>query len=190
MGLIILILVAAGVATLLIIAATKPNSFRIERQATIAAAPGEVFAQVADFHKWLEWSPWERIDPSLQREYSGAEQGVGAAYVWKGTGKAGAGRMEIKEAVPGSKILIRLDFIKPFKQTNMAEFSFVPQGDGTLITWAMYGPQPFISKVMGTLFNMDDLIGKDFNSGLNNLKVLVEPHEEPDAGAIAEGTQP
>ena len=189
MGLIILVLLAAAVVTLLMVAASKPNTFRIERSASVAAAPEAVHAQIVDFHKWVDWSPWERMDPSMERHYSGAEQGIGAIYSWAGSGKAGQGRMEISEAT-AAKILIRLEFIKPFKATNTAEFTLEPQGDDTLVTWAMYGPRPFVSKIMGTLFNMDDLVGKDFEAGLSNLKVLVEPSAEYEAGASEKGATP
>ncbi|MBW8881361.1 MAG: SRPBCC family protein, partial [Asticcacaulis sp.] len=127
----------------------------------------------------------------MQRDYNGAERGVGAAYAWKGNNKAGEGRMEITEVAAPAKIVLRLDFVKPFKATNTAEFTFKSlgqaSGDATVVTWALYGPQPFPSKIMGTLFNMDDLIGKDFEAGLNNLKTLAETPAEPAAEAVAQG---
>ncbi|ESQ85570.1 polyketide cyclase [Asticcacaulis sp. AC460] len=176
MGIILLILVGSAIAAVLIVAATKSNTSRIQRSATIAAPADTVLSHVEDFQKWRAWSPWEALDPDLHRTYSGADAGVGAIYEWRGTGKAGAGRMEILERT-ASKIAIKLDFIKPFTAKNIAEFILQPQGDGQVLTWIMTGPQPFPVKVMGTLFNMDDLVGKDFEAGLKNLKTLSEDPE-------------
>ncbi|EGF92210.1 polyketide cyclase / dehydrase and lipid transport family protein [Asticcacaulis biprosthecium C19] len=176
MGMILLILVGAVIAAVLIVAATKPNVSQIQRSATINAPAETILAHIQDFRKWRAWSPWEALDPELNRTYSGQDSGIGAIYDWRGKGKAGAGRMEIVEQ-SASKITIKLDFIKPFQAKNIAEFTLQPQGDTQVVTWTMTGPQPFPIKVMGTLFNMDDLVGKDFEAGLNNLKTLSEDPE-------------
>ncbi len=162
------------VVLLLAFAATKPDTFRIERTTSIKAPPEKVFALVDDFHAWGSWSPWEKMDPSMQRTYSGAPSGVGAIYAWEGNGKVGSGRMEITEATSASKVVVKLDFLKPFEGHNVAEFTFVPQGDTTTVTWAMHGPSPYLSKVMSIFVSMDSLIGKDFESGLANMKSAAE----------------
>ncbi|ESQ74862.1 SRPBCC family protein [Asticcacaulis sp. AC402] len=185
MGIILLILVSSAIAAVLIVAATKPNISRIQRSATIAAAPQTILDHVGDFRKWRAWSPWEALDPELNRAHSGPDCGVGAVYEWRGNGKAGAGRMEIIEQTE-SKITLKLDFIKPFPANNIAEFLLQPEEEGQVLTWIMTGPQPFLAKVMGTLFNMDDLVGKDFEAGLKNLKTLSESPEAA-AGADKEG---
>ena len=149
-------------------AATRPNNFRLERATTIKAPPEKVLALITDFRQWRLWSPWEKMDADLQRTYIGPDNGVGAAYAWHGK-KAGAGRMEIVQSSP-SLIQIRLDFLKPFEAHNTAEFSLAVQGDCTLVRWAMYGPSPFISKLMGIFFSLDKMVGKDFESGLENMK--------------------
>lgn len=182
MGIILLILVGSAIAAVLIVAASKPNTSRIQRSTTIAAPAETTLSHIDDFRKWRAWSPWEALDPDLHRTYSGAEAGVGAVYEWRGNGKAGAGRMEILERT-ASKIVIKLDFIKPFTANNTAEFTLLPQGDAQVLTWTMTGPQPFPVKVMGTLFNMDDLVGKDFEAGLKNLKTLSE---DPETAQIVE----
>ncbi|ESQ85745.1 hypothetical protein AEAC466_00810 [Asticcacaulis sp. AC466] len=170
----IVILVLAALVTFLIVVVAKPNNFRLQRSATIKAAPDAIYAHIADFHRWRDWSPWEQLDPNMTRSYSGANEGIGAVYDWQSHGKAGHGRMTIREAAPGQRLLINLDFIKPFPATNTAEFLLQPQGDATVVTWAMFGPSPFMSKLMGTLMNMDDLVGKDFEQGLTNLKRVSE----------------
>lgn len=171
---IIAIALVVLVAALLAYAATRPDSFRLERSATIQAPPGKVFALVNDFRQWTAWSPWENIDPALKRTYSGAASGAGTAYAWEGNNDVGAGRMEITDSVPPSRILIKLDFLKPFEAHNTAEFSFVQQGDATTVTWAMYGPSPFMAKLMGIFFSMDRMVGGQFEQGLAKLKALAE----------------
>ncbi|WP_303827037.1 SRPBCC family protein [Asticcacaulis taihuensis] len=174
MIMLIVILVLAALVTFLFVVISKPNNFRMQRSITIKAPAGIVYGHIADFRKWKDWSPWEQLDPSLKRTFSGETSGVGTVYDWDSNGKAGKGRMTIREAAPAHRLLINLDFIKPIPATNSAEFLLQPSGDSTIVTWAMFGPSPFMSKLMGTLMNMDDLIGKDFERGLENLKRLSE----------------
>ena len=177
MGEIILIVVVVlGVllAALLIFAPTKPDTFRIERSASIQAAPEKIFPHINDFHNWTAWSPWEKIDPALQRTYSGNAAGQGAIYEWEGNKKVGKGRMEITDSAPPSRITIQLDFIKPFEAHHSTEFTLAPQGAATNVTWAMHGRQPYMFKVMTLFFNMDKMVGKDFEKGLANLKAVAE----------------
>ena len=167
----IVVIVVAGV---LIYAATRPDSFRVERTATIKAPPDKIYAEIANLHGWSAWSPYEQKDPDMKRVFSGAESGRGAIYAWHGNKDVGQGRMEIVEATPPSKIAIKLDFIKPFEGHNMAEFTLAPAGDSTTVTWAMYGPSPYVAKVMGTFFDLDKMIGDDFEAGLAALKTVAE----------------
>lgn len=171
---IILAVLLVAIVAVLALAMTKPDSFRVERSITVHAPPGRIFAAVDDFHRWPQWSPWEKLDPAMNREFSGAASGVGAVYGWTGNNKVGAGRMEITQSTPPSKIAIKLDFIRPFEGHNITEFSFEPQGENTRVVWLMHGPTPFVSKVMGVFISMDALIGKDFEAGLNNLKAVAE----------------
>jgi uncharacterized protein YndB with AHSA1/START domain len=167
----VLVVVIAGV---LIYAATKPDSFTVRRSATVKAPPDKIFALITDLHGWATWSPYEKKDPAMKRTFSGAAAGKGAVYEWDGNNSVGKGRMEIVDTAASSKITIKLDFIKPFEGHNTAEFTMEPKGDTTAVTWAMYGPSPYVAKVMGTFFNMDTMIGKDFEVGLANLKAVAE----------------
>lgn len=171
--LVALLIVVLAIVALLAYAATRPATFRIERSTRIAAAPERIAAVIVDFHRWQEWSPWERLDPSLQRSFSGAPSGLGAVYAWSGNSKAGTGRMEVLSWTP-QRVEIKLDFFKPFKASNTAEFTLVPDGPATNVHWAMFGPRPFISKLMGMFIDMDALVGKDFEAGLVALKQLAE----------------
>jgi uncharacterized protein YndB with AHSA1/START domain len=171
----ILIAVAVLIAGLLGYAATRPDTFRVERAATIKAPPEKIFALINDLRRWDSWSPWERKDPAMKRTFSGdAASGKGAAYAWEGNSDVGQGRMEIAESVPPSKVRIKLDFIKPFEAHNIVDFTLEPKGDATSITWAMHGPSPYISKLIGIFISMDSMIGKDFEAGLANLKTVAE----------------
>ncbi len=152
----------------------KPDSFRVERTAMIKATPDRIFPLVNDFHNFGAWSPWEQLDPQMSRSMTGATSGKGAVYEWSGNAKAGAGRMEILESTPSSRILIKLDFIKPFEGHNSSEYTFEPKGDSTKVTWAMYGPSPFVSKVMQVFTTMDKMIGGDFEKGLASMKAVAE----------------
>lgn len=166
--------IAVVLAALLIYAATRPDTFLIQRGMNIKAPPEKVFAILGDFHRWEAWSPWEKLDPALKRTYSGTPSGTGAIYAWEGNSKVGAGRMEIVEALPPSVIIIKLDFLRPFEGHNIAEFTLQGQGDFTYVTWVMHGPSPYISKLIGIFMSMDKMIGKDFETGLANLKTLAE----------------
>ena len=167
----VVVVVAAAV---LIYAATRPDSFRVQRTASIKAPPEEIFAQINDLRAHGAWSPWERKDPGMKRTYTGPQAGKGATYEWEGNKEIGQGRMEIAEAVAPSKVTMKLDFIRPFEAHNIAEFVLQSAGDSTSVTWAIYGPSPYISKVMTMFFDMDKMIGKEFESGLANLKALAE----------------
>jgi uncharacterized protein YndB with AHSA1/START domain len=171
---IILIAVVVLVIALLIFAATKPDSFQVQRTASIKAPPEKIFPLIDDFQNWGAWSPYENKDPAMKRTRSGAVNGKGAVYEWDGDKNVGKGRMEITESSPTSKIVIQLDFFKPFEAHNIAEFTLEPRGDSTKVTWAMHGPAPFISKLMQVFINFDNMIGKDFEQGLANLKAVAE----------------
>jgi hypothetical protein len=171
---IIAVVLAIAIAAILILAAGKPNTFSVERAISVKAPPEKIFPLINDFHQWVSWSPYENKDPAMKRSYSGAESGKGAVYGWEGNSNVGSGRMEILEMSAPSKILIKLDFFKPFEGHNTAEFTMLPQGDATNLNWVMRGPAPFISKLMQVFMNLDHMIGKDFEVGLANLKKLTE----------------
>ena len=171
---IIAIIVVVLLAALLGFAATRPDIFRVQRATSIKAPPEKIFALINDFHSWGSWSPWEKMDPTMKRTHSGAANGKGAVYEWEGNNKVGKGRMEIMDTSPPSKVTIKLDFVKPFEGHNIAEFTLEAKGDSTNVTWAMYGPNPYIAKLIHMFFNMDNMIGKDFETGLANLKTVAE----------------
>lgn len=169
-----LLVIAALVGGLLIYAAMRPDTFRVERHVVIDRPAADIFPLLEDFHAWTQWSPWEGLDPNLKRTYRGADRGKGAVYEWEGNGKVGKGHMEIIRSDSPTHLTIDLSFLRPFKAENAAAFDLEPQGSGTEVSWAMYGPLPFASKLMSVFVSMDQLIGKDFEKGLGKLKAAVE----------------
>jgi uncharacterized protein YndB with AHSA1/START domain len=169
----IAIVVVVLIAAVLAFAATKPDTFRVQRSAAIKAPPEKIFPLLNDFQRWETWSPWEKKDPAMKRTFSVVTSGKGAVYSWEGNKEVGQGRMEIADSVPPSRLAIKLDFLKPFEAHNTVEFTLAPQGDATSVTWAMQGP-PYLLKIMHVFLDMDSMVGKDFETGLANLKAVAE----------------
>jgi uncharacterized protein YndB with AHSA1/START domain len=170
----IALVIGGVIAALLIVIATRPSQFHVHRRTRIDAPPARVFTLINGFREWRRWSPWEGLDPDLQRSYSGAGEGKGAVYEWKGNKKVGRGRMEIIQVVPEASVAIKLDFFEPWEAHNTAEFTLSDGGSHTDVVWAMYGPANFMSKAMSLVMPMDKLVGKDFEKGLANLKREAE----------------
>lgn len=169
----ILIAIAVLVVVLAIVVAMQPSEFRIERTAAIAAPPSAVFAQVNDFHHWDAWSPWAKLDPAMKKTYEGAPAGVGAVSTWSGNQDVGEGRATITESRPDELIRIKLEYLRPFEATNTAEFAFKPEGDHTMVTWSLYGSNNFMAKAFGLVMDMDDMLGSQFEQGLESLGSAV-----------------
>ncbi len=171
--LIIAAVIVVVLVAMLAYAATKPNTYRVERSARMKASPDKILSLLQDFHQWGLWSPYEKLDPKMTRTFSGSEQGPGAVYEWNGDGNVGQGRMEILEVKP-DKVTIKLDFLRPLEGHNTAVFTLVPQGEETEVTWSMHGPSKLVTKVMSTYLNLDGMIGNQFAEGLSNMKTIVE----------------
>ena len=150
------------------------DTYTVERSIVIETPPTSAYEQVADFHQWPNWSPWEGLDPAMERTYSGAESGTGAGYAWSGNRKAGQGRMSITDATAPSTVQIDVIFEKPWKARNFIRFAIEPQGSGTRVTWTMTGRKTLMTRVMGVFKSMEDMIGPDFEKGLAQLKATAE----------------
>jgi hypothetical protein len=170
----IVVVVLVLIAGVLIFAAAQPDTFRVERTASIKAPPEKIFPLINDLQGWRTWSPYENKDPAMKRTLSGPTSGKGAAYAWSGDKNVGEGRMEITDVSAPSKVTMKLDFVKPFEAHNMVDFTLEPKGDATSVTWALHGPVPYISKVICLFVDMDSMVGKDFEAGLANLKTVAE----------------
>lgn len=166
--------VLIGAFVLLPLAASRPTALHVERSASIAAPAEAIFPLIEDFRRWEPWSPYEGRDPNMKRTYSGPPSGPGAVYAWEGNRDIGKGRMEIAESAPPSRVTLKLDFSEPFEAHNTVVFTLVPEGDATRVTWAMDGENSFVAKLLGLFIDMDDMIGRDFEAGLANLKSLAE----------------
>ena len=170
------ILVAFAVIAVVLVAvvAAQPSTFRIARSATISAPPERVFAEVNDLHKWEAWSPWLKADPAAKTAYEGAAAGTGAAFRWSGNKDVGEGRMTITESRPSQLVRLKLDFMRPFASTSLAEFTFAPDGDRTLVTWSMTGDKNFMAKAIHLVLDMDKMVGAKFDEGLAQMKAVTE----------------
>jgi uncharacterized protein YndB with AHSA1/START domain len=167
---VVALIIATG--ALVAYASTRPDTFRVERSLAIAAPPDRLFPLISDLHGFNRWNPFERKDPGTGA-YGGATSGVGSSYAWD-SGKMGKGAMTITDAIPPDKVVMRLDFERPFKAQNTAIFTIVARDGGSQVTWAMEGPAPLITKVMDVVIGMDRMVGGDFADGLRNLKELAE----------------
>ena len=170
----ILAIVVVIIIVLVVIVALQPGDFRVARSNLVSAPPPAVFAQVNDFHKWSAWNPWGKIDPVMKQNYEGAPAGPGAIYTWTGNKEVGEGRMTITDSRPSDLIRVKLEFLKPFAATNTAEFTFVPEGNQTRVTWSMFGAKNFMAKAVHLFMNMDKMIGGQFEKGLADMKVAAE----------------
>jgi uncharacterized protein YndB with AHSA1/START domain len=170
----ILIAIVAVIVLVLVFAALKPDTFRIERTTVINAPPEKVYALINDFHEWPKWAPQDREDALMKRTYTGAPAGVGAVSDWSGSGNTGKGHMEITAAEAARQVVVTVDFIKPLVAHNVNTFSLSPEGNGTRVTWAMQGRNAYMMKVMSLAMNMDKMMGQHFESRLANLKAAAE----------------
>ncbi len=170
----ILLILVLLIAAILIYAATRPGTFRIQRSISIKALPEKIFRLIDDFHQWEAWSPWEKIDPGIKRTYSGSTSGKGAVYEWSGNKNIGRGRMEIMESSPSSRVAIKIDFITPMEAHDTVEFTLTTEGDSTRVTQAMYGPQPYIHKLISIFMSMEKMVGPKQEEGLATIKALAE----------------
>lgn len=180
---IVVIALAVAVAVLLAYAASKPDTFAVQRSTIIAAPPEQIFPLIDDLHAQSAWSPFEK-DPAMKRTHSGPARGTGAVYAWDGNRKVGAGQIAITESKPPSKVVLSLRMSRPFKADNTVEFTLDRTGagtrvTGTRVTWAMRGRSPFMAKLMGLFMNCDAMVGKQFDEGLAKLKHLVETEPAP-----------
>lgn len=180
----VLVFIALILLLLFIIAARRPDEFAVRRSADIRAPADKVFSLINDFREWPKWSPWEKLDPNLKRTLSGAEAGRGSVYEWQGDKRVGAGRMEILDSVPHSRIDINLSFLKPFRAENRTTFTITPVDGASRVLWEMTGTNNFMFKLMGLVMNMDKMVGADFEKGLAAMKAEAERGAlpEPDNG--------
>jgi hypothetical protein len=163
-----------GIAVVLILAAMRPDQFRVQRSAAIKAPPEKIFPLINDFKAWTAWSPYENKDLAMKRTYGNSTTGKGATYAWEGNGQVGSGNMLITDAPAPSKVTLDLNMTRPIEAHNVVEFTLTPAGDSTTVTWAMRGEAPYFAKVIHVFFNMDKMVGGDFEAGLAKLKAAAE----------------
>ncbi|HLJ10196.1 MAG TPA: SRPBCC family protein [Planctomycetaceae bacterium] len=170
-----LVVLVAGFAAFV---AAQPADFRVTRSAAMSAPPSRIFAQVNDFHNWEAWSPWAKLDPAAKNTFEGPSAGPGAIFKWSGNDEVGEGSMTLIDSRPSDLITIKLQFVRPFEDTQTSEFTFVPDGDQTIVTWSIFGEKNFVSKAVCLFMNMDKMLGGEFEKGLAKLKSVVEAAPE------------
>lgn len=170
----VLLGLAAVIALILIVAAFQPAEFAVKRSLAIAASPQALFDQVNDHRKFLVWNPWMKLDPNVKNTFSGPATGVGSVCSWQGNSDIGAGSSTITETIPGELVRLRMDWKEPMEGVSTVDFTFKLEGEKTVMTWHMYGPQNYVGKVMCLFMNMDKMVGGQFEQGLANLKTLAE----------------
>ncbi len=173
------------IAIFLVVAATRPASYRVTRKTLVSAPPAVAYAQVVDFHKWPAWSPWAKLDPAMKTTYSGAPEGTGAVYAWTGNDKVGEGRMTILEARPAEVVNVKLEFMRPMTAINQSSFTFTPAPGGTGIVWTMDGHNNFMAKAFSVFMDFEKMVGDDFERGLANLKAVSEAQQPAPISAVA-----
>jgi uncharacterized protein YndB with AHSA1/START domain len=171
---ILVAIIVVGVAGILAFAATRPDTFRVQRAASIKAPPEKIFPLLNDLRNFASWSPYEKKDPAMKRTHSGAPSGKGAVYEWDGDKNVGRGRLAIANALPPSKVTLHLDMMRPLEAHNLVEFTLEPKGDSTNVTWAMNGQVPYVAKIVHVFLNVDRMVGNDFEAGLAKLKAIAE----------------
>ncbi|MGH8461955.1 MAG: SRPBCC family protein [Stenotrophobium sp.] len=169
-----LAVIVLAIAAVLVLAAMKPDTFRVQRTASIKAPPEKIYPLIANLRDNARWSPYWRRNPTMKSTYSGPDSGPGAQVDFDGDRNVGSGRVTITEVAPPNKVTMRLQMLKPFAADNVVEFTLAPRGDTTDVSWSMQGQRPYMIKIMSVFFNMDRMVGNDFAEGLANLKALVE----------------
>lgn len=170
----ILIILIAVIIAFIVVVSVQPSEFKVMRTATVAAPAEIIFPHINNLHKWEAWSPWAKLDPSAKNTFNGPDSGTGASLSWVGNNKVGIGSMEITESRNNEYIKFRLDFLKPMKATNIAEFTFKQEGLNTIVTWGMSGRNNFIGKAVGLLLNCEKMVGGQFEKGLADIKIIAE----------------
>jgi hypothetical protein len=184
----LLSILVVALAILVVVVATRPSAYHVERSVQIDAPVAIVFGMVHDLKTWGAWSPWDKRDPEMHKTFTPTTSGVGASYAWEGNKKVGKGKMTITDEQAPERLVERLEFIEPFQSVAETSFTFKPDGaDGARATWALDGNNNFVGKAFGLIMNMDRLIGRDFEDGLANLKRVSEaarPLPAPTAAAL------
>jgi carbon monoxide dehydrogenase subunit G len=170
----ILFVLVALVLVLVVVVALQPSEFHVERTATVAAPPTDVFAEVNDFHKWDAWSPWAKLDPNAKVAFEGPPAGEGTVMTWAGNDEVGEGKMTLVESRPDELVKIKVDFVKPFEGSSSSQFAFKPEGDQTAVTWSMDAHHNFLDKAFCLVMNGKKMIGDDMEKGLAQMKQVAE----------------
>jgi uncharacterized protein YndB with AHSA1/START domain len=165
---------AVLIGGLLLVAATRPDTFEVRRTMSIKAPPERIFPLINDLHAFNSWNPYEKKDPNIKGTYGRIPTGKGAAYAFDGNRDVGTGRIEIVDSSPVSRVTMSVSLVEPFEVANVVHFTLTPSGDTTSVTWEMRGDVPYVAKIFHMFLDVDDMVGRDFEAGLASLKAMVE----------------
>ena len=167
--------VVLALAAVLLYAATRPDTFAVQRSLRIQAAPQKIHALINDLHQFNTWNPYDKKDTAMQGHYRGPAAGPGARYEFKGNQDVGVGSLEITASSP-QQVRMQLDMREPLAASNTITFTLAPApaGEGTEVTWAMQGACPYVARLLGVFIDMDTMIGRDFEAGLAALRLRAE----------------
>ena len=161
------------IALLAVVGFLLPDDAHVERSAVINAPECTVFAQLTDFRRFNEWSPWVGIDPNTQYTFSDPSYGPGATMSWTSDHRnVGSGTQEIKSVDPYKEVQVALDFGDQGQADAFYRLS--PEGEGTRITWGF--DTSFEGNILGRYFGlfMDSMVGASYDEGLAKLKAIAE----------------
>ena len=173
-----LAILAAALAGLILLAQSKPDTYQVQREIEVAAAPATIFQNLDDFRRWAKWSPWERLEAGVNKTYAGPPRGTGASYTWEGKNIV-SGKLIVTDSTPPRTLAIRLELVKPRAETNHMTFELMPLPAATRVRWRMSGPTRFAAKLLSVFASTDAVIGRDLETGLARLKALCETPAHP-----------
>ena len=174
----LLSVLALGLGGFLIYVAMQPAACTISREILIKASPESLFPHINNSKKMNAWMPWQDSDPGVKMQYSGPEEGVGAKSSWESSGKMGLGNAVVVESIPNKSVKTQLTYTKPMEMSQLAEVSLAPVDGGTKVKWSVEAHNGFVFRLIGTIMNMDKMVGGEFEKGLAKLKAMTESNNK------------
>ncbi|MFC4097061.1 SRPBCC family protein [Euzebyella saccharophila] len=160
---------------MILLALIAPKTYHVSRSVVIEKPRSEVFSYLRSLKNMDDWSPWVKKDPNMEKKITGTDGEVGAVSYWNGNKEVGEGEQEITKIIPEERIESELRFLKPFASTSDAYLQ-IDEVDVTnsKVTWGFSGKNKFPMSIMMLFMSMDKMVGKDFESGLSDLKSKLQ----------------
>ncbi|MBK7099818.1 MAG: SRPBCC family protein [Sphingobacteriales bacterium] len=174
----ILIVVGILIAIPLIVALFVKKEYAVERKIVINKPKTEVFEYIKFLKNQDNYSKWNKIDPNMKKSYKGTDGTVGFVSAWESKNEnVGVGEQEILKITEGERIDMKLRFKVPFEAQDDAYMMTEDAGNNqTKVRWGFKGAFPYPMNLMGLFMDMDKEVGGDLETGLQNLKTLLEKY--------------